>query len=202
MTNQENIYGAGENPPYSLYQAENGKWGLIDGSGMKLPAEFTRGQNDCFSRVPWEVVEFDEKDGFTLLAWYDPLEVWFNFTFDDPAYPEKYAKYLWKNPKCALEDYIDILKTLLPDSSFWLVDYILKFKEFEKTDAYLADDETLMEEMLGMHPELEDAALTNQLMDCVMKNEEIDEDIKHVLWCEKVNLDYEILNYFERKGKY
>ena len=65
-------YGFGDNPPYSLYQSDNGMWGLIDGSGNKLEAVFNRGENDCFSCVPWEVVTFDEQDGFELLAWYDP----------------------------------------------------------------------------------------------------------------------------------
>lgn len=68
----DNRYGFEENPPYSLYQAENDKWGLIDGSGNKLEAAFTRLDETRFSCVPWEVVTFDEKEGFSLLAWYDP----------------------------------------------------------------------------------------------------------------------------------
>lgn len=31
-------YGYGGKPPFSLYQNENGKWGLIDGEGNKLAA--------------------------------------------------------------------------------------------------------------------------------------------------------------------
>ncbi len=42
MKELENRYGFGEHPPYSLYQAENGKWGLIDGTGAKLEAVFDR----------------------------------------------------------------------------------------------------------------------------------------------------------------
>ena len=32
---KDDVYGSGKNPPYSLYQGEDGKWGLIDGSGVK-----------------------------------------------------------------------------------------------------------------------------------------------------------------------
>lgn len=78
-TQDQNPYGFSKNPPYSLYQAENGKWGLIDGSGNKLAAEFKRGDKDCFSRVPWEIVTFNPEEGFELQTWYDPDEVWFNF---------------------------------------------------------------------------------------------------------------------------
>lgn len=53
--------------------------------------------------------------------------------------------------------------------------------------------------MLEKPPELKDASITNQLIDCVMKNEEIEEDIKLFLWYEKINPDYEVLNYFEKK---
>lgn len=36
--------------------------------------------------------------------------------------------------------------------------------------------------MLEKHQELKDAAKTNQLIDFVKQNEEIDDDIKHVIW--------------------
>ena len=29
-------YGFGKNPPYSLYQNEDGRWGLVDGSGNRF----------------------------------------------------------------------------------------------------------------------------------------------------------------------
>ena len=67
--------GVGSRPPYSLYQCEDGKWGLVDGKGKHLPAVFDR-YDDRFSRVPWEVVTFNEQEGFELLVWYDPCEVW------------------------------------------------------------------------------------------------------------------------------
>ncbi|MDE6560938.1 MAG: hypothetical protein K2K75_06140 [Muribaculaceae bacterium] len=67
-------YGFGENPPYSLYQNEDGKWGLVDGIGNRLPADFERLDEHRFSCVPWEVVTFDEQEGFDLQSWYDPCE--------------------------------------------------------------------------------------------------------------------------------
>lgn len=66
-------YGNGVNPPYSLYQGDDGKWGLVDKDGRKLDAVFSRAGNDNrFSCVPWEVVAFDEQEGFDLIAWCDP----------------------------------------------------------------------------------------------------------------------------------
>ncbi len=97
--NAQSKYGFGKNPPYSLYQAPDGKWGLIDGSGQKLAADFKRGNGNCFSCVPWEVVCFDPQEGFELQSWFDPDEVWFNFTFNDKDYPPEFGHYLWERTK-------------------------------------------------------------------------------------------------------
>ena len=59
-------YGLGQNPPYSLYMNDSGKWGLVDGNGKRLLAVFDMIDENMFSSVPWEVVTFDEKEGFTL----------------------------------------------------------------------------------------------------------------------------------------
>lgn len=61
-------YGFGENPPYSLYMTENGKWGLVDKDGVRLPAIFERDGDNCFSSSINEVVSFDEKAGFLFVA--------------------------------------------------------------------------------------------------------------------------------------
>lgn len=63
-----------DNPPYTLYQAPDGKWGLMDKDGVRLPAIFNR-HDDRFSSVPWEVVTFNEQEGWDILAWYDPGEM-------------------------------------------------------------------------------------------------------------------------------
>lgn len=36
------------NPPYLLYQGEDGMWGLADKDGTRLPAVFKRIDEDCF----------------------------------------------------------------------------------------------------------------------------------------------------------
>lgn len=59
---ENNKYGLGENPPYRLYQAPTEKWGLIDGDGTKLDADFELLPNDNFSCCPWEAVTFDEQE--------------------------------------------------------------------------------------------------------------------------------------------
>lgn len=188
-------YGFGENPPYSLYQAENGKWGLIDGSGNKLAAEFKRGDNDCFSRVPWEVVTFNPQEGFELQAWYDPDEVWFNFTFDNPDYPDEYAGFLWEKSKNDVQHYRDLIYELIPSDNHWLIDIILKEEELgEKEDE---DFDRAIDELLSSYPKLLKPAITNMMIDPVMRNPEIEKDVKMALWHAKVALDYDILTYLD-----
>ena len=89
---EDNRYGYGQNPPYSLYQGEDGKWGLVDKDGVKLNAVFTRSQDgEVFSCALGEVGYFDENEGFNLLAWCDPDEAWFNFTYDNDEYPSRWC---------------------------------------------------------------------------------------------------------------
>ena len=193
---EHRAYGFGENPPYSLYQAEGGKWGLIDGSGNRLPAEFKRGDNDCFSRVPWEVVTFNPEEGFELLSWYDPCEVWFNFTFDNPHYPAEYAEYLWERSKNDVQHYRDLIYELIPSDNHWLIDIILKEEELgEKEDE---DFDRAVDELLSKYPKLLKPAITNPMLEPVMRNPEIDKDVKIALWQTKVALDYDILKYFDK----
>lgn len=78
MSNNENLYdivdGNG-NPPYTLYQNEEGKWGLIDKDGTKLPAiYFYREEADTFYEQKNEALGFDPQEGFYLVAWYDPCD--------------------------------------------------------------------------------------------------------------------------------
>ncbi len=69
-----------------------------------------------FSQAPWEVVVFDENEGFALQAWYNPHEVLFNFTWDIPAYPEEFAGLLWKPSKKEVEEYLDEIYGLIHTS--------------------------------------------------------------------------------------
>lgn len=190
-----NPYGFGMKPPYSLYQAENGKWGLIDGRGNKLPAEFKRGDNDCFSRVPWEVVTFDPQEGFDLQAWYDPDEVWFNFTFDNPDYPDEYAGFLWEKSKNDIQHYRDHIYELIPSDDHWLIDVILHEEELGEKEE--EDFDRAIDELLSSYPKLFKPAITNPMIDPVMNNPEIDQDVKIALWRAKVALDYDILTYLD-----
>lgn len=150
-----NQYGFGEHPPYSLYQADNGKWGLIDGTGARLDAVFDRIDEDRFSKVPWEVVTFDPKEGFSLLAWYDPCEVWFSFTWEDSAYPEEFDELLWKKSKHDIAYYRNTLYELMADENQWLIEDILNLENLDRSD----DDEfyRCVGTMLSVRPELADA---------------------------------------------
>ena len=188
-------YGLGQNPPYSLYMNDSGKWGLVDGNGKRLPAVFDMIDENMFSSVPWEVVTFDEKEGFTLQSWYDPCEVWFNFTLDNTAYPEEYASYLWKKPEKKIEEYADTLYILMPDDTHWIIDCLLKVEELERMDD--RDFYLTIDAMLYNRPELRNTSSVNQLLDSVMGNNDVATDIKIALWNAKVLLDNHIKVYQE-----
>ncbi|MCM1139314.1 MAG: hypothetical protein NC453_12160 [Muribaculum sp.] len=194
------VYDNG-NPPYELYQSEDGLWGLIDCKGNKLKAVFKRGENNHFHCVPWEVVSFNPDEGFELDAWYDPCEVWFNFTFDDPRYhPSEFGKYLWKNSEKTIDDYEAELKKLIPDEIHWIFDCR---REVERI--YEIDDEGDREDeyraailkFFNDNPHLHNIADYNHLLDSVMRNESVDEDMKIALWKAKVELDYNIHDFEE-----
>lgn len=194
MTNK---YGFGENPPYSLYKNEDGKWGLVDGTGNRLPAEFDKIDENQFSCAPWETVTFDEKEGFELQGWYDPCEVWFSFTWEDPAYPEEYAEFLWKRSKNGIAEYLQALFSIMPEDGHWLVEAILKNdNRMSKKDDYY-EVENLYENLIESHPEVKEATITNKMIDHIMRDKTIDSDIKCALWQAKVALDYSIRDYLE-----
>lgn len=195
MKDSSSPYGTGDNPPYSLYQAENGKWGLVNGNGKRLDAIFDRVDEHRFSSAPWEVVTFDPQEGMELLAWWDPCEAWFNFTWEDPAYPEEFAKLLWKTPKHDIGHYKDQLRELIPAKDHWLVEEILNVDNLDQ----LEDDEydRHIDAMLTSKPKLQEPSVTNPLLDPVMRSEHIDSDFKIALWSTKVKLDAIIRDFKE-----
>lgn len=68
-----NNYYGNDNPPFQLYQSENGLWGLKDSKGTKLAAVFHR-EGDKFWNEPNEILYFDPDEGFELLSWFDSDE--------------------------------------------------------------------------------------------------------------------------------
>ncbi len=198
-----NPYG-NNNPPYSLYQAPDGKWGLMDKDGVKLPAIFDR-NDDRFSAKPWEVVCFNEQEGWDILAWYDPCEVWFNFTWEDEAYhSEKWGKLLWKSNRKEADEYMAVYLKNIPEKDRWLIDavttYIREDKKIDRNysndpDYYERKGDELLEGLLAKYPDLKRLSALSDLLEPILDNPHIAEDAKVALWIGKVNLDYE-LRYF------
>lgn len=190
VKNNQSKYGFGKNPPYSLYQAPDGKWGLIDGSGQKLEAVFNRGNGNCFSCVPWEVVCFDPQEGFELQAWFDPDEVWFNFIFGNPDYPPEYTQFLWGGKKCNLEEIFDSVSSLLPEESTWLLG-CMKF--IEKEDDMTEEEfDKALKQLLLKYRALKEPSKLNPLLEPIMHNQNVSKDIKRTIWNAKVHLDYSL----------
>lgn len=176
------------NPPYSLYQGDEDKWGLVDKSGTKLPAVFTRIDENRFQENPWSAVTFNPEEGFELLAWSDPCEAWFNFTWDDPRYPAEFAGYLWKKPNKEYQEYESEIRRLMPVETHWLLDCINeagRILDIEDEEEY----HNAIEQFLATYPQLANAADYNNSLDPVMRDANVSEDIKIALWQAKVMLD-------------
>lgn len=184
------------NPPYSLYQGADGLWGLVDKDRTKLPAVFKRLDETRFQDEPWSVMMFNPDEGFELLAWSDPCEAWFNFTFDDPRYPVEFARYLWKKPYKEYQEYEGEIRILMPEEIHWLLDCIN-----EAGKILDIDDETeyhnAIEEFLCTYPQLANAADYNNCLDSVMRNADVSEYMKIVLWQAKVSLDANVRLFTE-----
>ena len=130
---------------------------------------------------------FNPDEGFDMLAWYDPCEVWFNFTFDDPRYPAEYGKYLWIKPEKEFAEYEAEFRRMLP-CLYWLFDCIVEAERIIGID----DDEEYCNAIihfLSQCPQLNNIADYNNALDPVMQNTEVSDDMKATLWRDKVMLD-------------
>lgn len=188
------------NPPYSLYQGDDGLWGLIDKDGTRLPAVFKRFDEDRFQENPWSVVTFNPDEGFELLAWCDPCEAWFNFTWDDPRYPAEFAGYLWEKPNKAYKECENEIRRLLPMESHWLLDCV------NEADRLLgiedeAESHKAIEQFLAAYPQLANVADFNHLLAPVMRNTNVSEDMKIALWQAKVMLDANVRLFLDEVHK-
>ncbi len=200
-----NPYG-NNNPPYTLYQAPDGKWGLMDKDGVKLPAIFNR-HDDQFWAKQWEALCFNEQEGWDILAWYDPCEVWFNFTWEDEAYhSEKWGKLLWKSNRKEADEYMAVYLKNIPENARWLIDALTTYIREDKTidrnysndpDFYDRKGDELLEGLLAKYPDLKRLSALSDLLEPILDNPDIPEDAKVALWIGKVNLDYEIRYYLK-----
>lgn len=194
---EDNRYGYGQNPPYSLYQGEDGKWGLVDKDGVKLNAVFTRSQDgDVFSCALGEVVYFDENEGFNLLAWCDPDEAWFNFTYDNDEYPSRWCYLLSKSEPKEFPTYFPLYRENLPEKDRWLIEAIGYFftriheidsiSDFDKEES---EFEELKADIKNRYPKIEQYAMTSLMLAPILDNLQIEEDARVALWENKVYLD-------------
>lgn len=72
----------------------------------------------------------------------------------------------------------------------WLIDEILNVENLDRSD----DDEFYrhIDAALSTHPQLSDPSITNPMLAPVMRNDQIDNDIKIAIWQAKVGLDSDI----------
>lgn len=199
-------YGYDNRPPFTLYQGDNGLWGLIDADGVRLPAEFRRSDDgEIFSRVPWESVCFDSQEGFELLSWYDPEEVWFNFTFNNPDYPSRWQKLLWTKVNGQFHDFRESYSLLLPEHDRWLIEALDSLTDAEKAiearcggDCDKEDKEMwdFLDGLVTAYPSLTDFKSMNQLIAPIIDHPDVSVNEKAILWNHKVYFDYCLNEYY------
>lgn len=114
---------------------------------------------------------------------------------DDPAYHEEFADLLRKPSKKDIGDYSEVLYRLIAQEHHWLLELIIGERNLNQMD----DDEFYwhIDALLYSNQELADPSITNSMLEPVMRNEQLDEDIKRALWRAKVSLDRHIKIYKE-----
>ncbi len=163
-------------PAYSLYQGDDGKWGLVDKDGTRLPAVFNQIDETRFLDELGSVVTFNPNDGFDLVAWCDPCKNRVNDTFDD----DEFAEYPRDNQNADYWEYRNEFRRLMPAESRWLLDCL------EESEWRLnVCDETgyleLIEKSLSAYPQLAYAEYLNHLLEPIMHNTKVSEDMKNAL---------------------
>ena len=126
---------------------------------------------------------------------YKPRSPWYDFTFDNPAYPKEFEEYLQKKPMKSIEEYAETLYSLMPVEKHWLVENIVRADELynmDDDDFYWAIDATVYSD-----PVMEDFAATNRMLTSLMTDERVSSDLKCALWRAKVSLDLSIKIYRE-----
>lgn len=90
-----------ENPPYTLFQNEAGKWGTKDADGKVYDEPiYKRVEKDDGDVVFFDgytgVCDFNPEHGMDLIVWCQP---WWEDAFGWADYPKEYNDLLWDNIK-------------------------------------------------------------------------------------------------------
>lgn len=105
------------NPPYTIFQAEDGRWGTKDADGnVEDNPIYQRIVRDDGSVTFFDgyttVCVFSPEEGMELLAWYQP---WWEDAFCWAKYPEEFNPILWENIR-ANRDIEDIDRSIFTDA--------------------------------------------------------------------------------------
>lgn len=142
--------------------------------------------------MPWEVVSFNSNEGFEIIAWYDPSEVWFSFTFRNPVYPAEFGGYLWMRSQNTLEHYQHLLYSHLDVETHWLAEALIKSDSSSWNDP-AANYDLWLRALLSSQPKIRDYALTTKFMEPLIRENGMNHDFCCALWQAKVSLDRDLL---------
>lgn len=178
--------------PFSLYQDENGLWGLVDSTGQKLAAKLERKGENLYLRDDTFWL-FDAQSGFYPIGDKDEVYAALN-----PAYLPEYIKYVIYRYKYEVpewpEDCVPILEKC-PGLPKWLRDCLI-----ESCDPDFAEDEARKKQMIKDNRILIDIEASTDPIYDVLMSPDVSEQVKATLWNVKLKLDYELL--INRKDKF
>lgn len=107
-------------PPFALFQAEDGRWGIVDANGnvYEKPV-YNRLENrdrPLFDDGESGLFSFDETLGMQPCCWGEP---WWAITWEKADFPEEYNEYIWYYIHHPEEDTTEALRhelSLIPDN--------------------------------------------------------------------------------------
>lgn len=178
---------------YTLFQAENGKWGTKTPSGkVHDKPEYERSVKEDGTEIFFNGIDtvctFSEKEGMDLIAYGEP---WWYVAYSLADYPKQYSEYLEKHFRDPVKTYPLILQSIenilseytLTEIQLHILDGIKQYMDCEINYPDTLDhDEEVYKEWIENSP----SELTTQ--DCVdailplMQSPEIADTDKEFLW--------------------
>lgn len=187
-----------DNPPYSLFQGEDDKWGTKDKDGkvydepIYLRSSVPGSENFFTDSHGLEVVEFDENEGMSLVVWAS--EPWYDLAWSVANYPKEYDDLLWRNiqnkrdlGKVDIKSIVNVTsKVSLSEEELSLLDLVRKYLEYEEAiednSIDIVEERAIENRVLNHSLYSKTADERVNILLPLMKNENLTEEDKSTLW--------------------
>lgn len=187
--------------PFTLFQAENGRWGTKDANGdvYNQPIYYRVEEDDkvTFNDGCSEVCDFNPEEGMSLICYGEP---WWWIPFELYKFPEQYNHYIIQCARSKEEVLTDEMRreiAALPDRLHLDDDQrraidglgmMLRWEDTEDDD----QSEAIESEWFSRHPEDHDGIRRIAILAPLMERDDIPRDIKRALWY----ANFRFISYF------